>query len=756
MAIGYLSAAAPPAFPEDDLLLPGPPPAIRDTAAASAIAESTSPRRPSARRSLVGDPFGLLSGARLLGLLEELTSIRPHRGWRTSTTSGEAEALDWIEASLSDLHFLASLGLEAERQGFRTFTGVEFRETTVTLRRDGVDFTAPADSTPGHRDRIERALRFDSDGVLNDLDSDPQLVHGPPLIVRDAAMLEALTPAQASGRVVLLDYALVDRTLMSSNQAVERARTLIGKRPAAVVLVTRYSNVPGESFGTFAGDVSAFTSVDGEPRIPVLSLRLEALESFGISDWSDLAAVDRVTVTTDVDLFAPGESSNLMARIPGRDSSRAVILGAHIDSPNTPGALDDGSGAVTLLEVARVIDRSRIVPPVDLHLVWFGSHERGLYGSSNFTARHGELLDRTIAMLQMDCLGHPLDGIANDIWLETWSSSDFGHDPLPWPSYLAGLAADRGINTRLADFHSLTSDNSSFSGYGVPNANMIFMDAEQPLEVHYANHLHDPYDSVELANLESDAFVDMATIVLAAALATGADRPDLSSTPPPDRRALFVGSHTEAIHMSPAGFVGLGMALAWEGFDVDMVPYGQAVTVDDLAGVDLVVALPVHDYPSPDGDPTVYDEAWTPAELDALEGYVESGGLLVLTNTDRRLKYLNVAYDGNEDWPDVNALAQRFGVRFLAGVFGATAATTTGDHPLTRDVASIQMIEDNGHRFTVDHGETIAVVGSSAAAAILTHGAGEVLVLADLGMLGAYEDPPANRRFWTNLGRYAR
>jgi hypothetical protein len=34
---------------------------------------------------------------------------------------------------------------------------------------------------------------------------------------------------------------------------------------------------------------------------------------------------------------------NLVARIPGLDRSRAAILGAHIDSPNSPGALDDGS-----------------------------------------------------------------------------------------------------------------------------------------------------------------------------------------------------------------------------------------------------------------------------------------------------------------------------------------------------------------------------------------------------------------------------
>ena len=745
-----------PSHAQDDTVVRTAPAAVTEIAVASVVDDPPSPRRPSARRGLYGDPYQLLSSDRLLGLLEELTAIRPHRGWRHSTTSGEAEALNWIEAGLADLDFLSAVGLHTERHSFRTFTGVDFRETTVTLRRDGVDFTAPADSSPGHRDIIENALRFDSDGVLNDRNPDPQVIRGAPLIVRTASQLYGLTQAQAAGRVVLLDYAVVDRCLMTTNEAVTRARTLLEKLPAAVVMVTSFSDIPGESHGTFAGDVNAFTSVDSQPQIPVLSLRLEDLSSFGVSDWAGLAAIDRVTVTCDVDLFAPGESSYLLARIPGRDSSRTVILGAHIDSPNTPGAFDNGSGAVTLLEVARLIDQSRVVPPVDLHLVWFGSHERGLYGSFNFTAHHGELLDRTIAMLQMDCLGHPLDGIANDIWLETWSSQVFGNDRLLWPGYLAGLAADRGITTRLADVHSLVSDNSSFAGYGVPNANMIFMDPYQPYEVHYANHFHDPYDSIELARFEGDPFADMATIMVAAAMSTGADDPDLRMTPPPDRRALLVGSHTEGVHMSPAGLLGLGMALAWEGFDVDMIPYGEPVTPEALADADLVVALPVHDYPSPGYDDSAYDEAWTSTELDALESYVLDGGLLVLTNTDRRLKYLNLAYDGNEDWPDVNELAERFGVHYQAGLLASTTAAVTGNHPLTQGVTSIRMIESNGHRFTVEEGEPLAVVGSSLAVAIVPHGAGEVLVLADLGMLGASEEPPANRHFWSNLGEYAR
>ena len=70
--------------------------------------------------------------------------------------------------------------------------------------------------------------------------------------------------------------------------------------------------------------------------------------------------------------------------------------------------------------------------------------------------------------------------------------------------------------------------------------------------------------------------------------------------------------------MTPATLVELDRALAWEGFDVDVIPYGQAVTSEDLANSELVVVLPVIDYPSPSGDLTVYDEAWGDREIESL------------------------------------------------------------------------------------------------------------------------------------------
>lgn len=463
------------------------------------LSEDVPLRRASGRARARGDPFQYLSSHSLLETLDALTSIRPHLGWRQSTTTGESEAMTFIQRELTRFDFLENTGLHTWRQPFRTFTGVEFWETSVSLERGGEVFVAPADGAPGHRDWLDLAMRIDSDGVLNDRNRDPMIVAGSPLVVRSAGHLYGLSPDQVSGPVVLLDYAVIDRSIVTFNEAVHRAWALIEKGPAAVVMITRFSNVNGESHDSFAGDFAAPTWVEVGYEIPVLSLRMEDLEPFGVHGWSDLETMDRIEVAWDVDLFAPGDSENLVARIPGLDSTRAVILGTHIDSSNTPGAFDDGSGSSALLEVARALNRAWVVPDVDLILVWFGSHERGLYGSYNFTAHNSELLDRAIAMLQMDCLGHPLDGIVNDIWLETWSFDAHGNGSIPWPAYLQDLASDRGISTRIADVHYLISDNSSFSGYGVPNANMIFMNPLEPVEVHHANHLHDPYDGMDLA-----------------------------------------------------------------------------------------------------------------------------------------------------------------------------------------------------------------------------------------------------------------
>ena len=596
--------------------------------------------------------------------------------------------------------------------------------------------------------------------MLNDAERNPVVVEGPVVLVRSAEEIEALSPADLKDKVVLADYAAIDRVLLGKQRAVKVASDLLAKEMAGLVLVTRFSNQPEESHGSFVGDVNALNEVETNPAPPTLYVRLEDLAPAGIASWDDLARVEEARLTWDADVFSPGTSGNLVARIPGADPSQAVILGAHIDSPNSPGAMDNGSGSAVLLEVARVLDAAQVQPAVDVYLVWFGSEEVGLYGSYHFVSTHQELLDRTLAMLQIDCLTRPLDGIDAHLNLVTWSYGRLGDDRLTWPDYLAQTVDRQGVGTYAVNYYGIESDNSAFAGFDVPSANLIYMDfpkMERLGGVHYAGHIHDPYDTVKLAREVGDVLGQMARAALAAALQTGREDPALRVAPQPDRRALFVASHTESVHMSPTTFTDLGMALAWEGFDVDLIPYGQAVTSADLEDADLLVVLPVVDYPTPDGDPDLYDETWTQEEIAALEAYVAGGGLLVLTNSAHRLKYNNSMLDLNEDWSDANPLAARFGITYHSGTLSSIQVETEGENPLVEGVTVLELAEANGVPFSLTEGQVLAQVDGELAVAWVDYGqgGGQVLVLADVGMLSHDEAEPTNLPFWLNLARYA-
>jgi hypothetical protein len=727
--------------------------------ATPASAESASP--PVEPAGPPGDPFELISQDSLFGFMEDLTAIQPYSGWRNSGTEGEAEAREYVAGKLGEFEFLQGLGLELERQSFHVFLATELWETQLHLTVGGQEVEVPADGLRGPRDDIVQALRFDSDGGLNDSARNPVVVEGPVVVVRSADEVQALSQADLRGQVVLLDYAVIDHVLLGRQRAVEIASALLAKEPAGLVLVTSFSNRPGESHGSFVGDQSALTWAEAGPALPTLYVRLEDMAPAGIAGWDDLAQVEAARLTWDTDVFSPGTSGNVVARIPGADPSRAVILGAHVDSPNSPGAMDDGSGSVALLEVARVLDAARFQPATDVYLVWFGSEELGLYGSYHFVSTHQELLDRALAMLQTDMLARPLDGIEAYLNLVTWSYGRLGDDRLTWPDYL-GQAADRqGVGTYPVNFYGIESDNSAFTGFDVPNANLIYMNYPEMMElgsIHYACHIHDPYDTVDLAREVGDVLEQMTRVVLTAALETGRDDPELRVAPRPDGRALFVASHTESVHMAPTTFTNLGMALAWEGFDVDMIPYGQAVTTADLEDTELVVVLPVLDYPSPEGDPAVYDEAWSQEELEALEAYVAEGGLLVVSNSANRLKYFNQVLDPNEDWDDVNALAERFGISYQGGKVWATGAGTEGGHRLVQGVSSLALAANNGIPFVIERGEVLARAGGELNMALVDYGGGtgQVLALADVGVLATDGGQPANLDFWLGLATYAR
>ena len=744
-----------------------PPPSATVAVATPALNSSLQPLPP-APVVHPAIPYDLVSLDSLLGFLDDLTKIQAYSGWRNGGSQGEVEAFQYVEDHLRSYSFLDETGLEIERQSFPVYLTVELWESRIALTIDGKEIEVPASGLRGSRYQASLARRFDSDGGLNDSQPDPMVASGGPLLVRDIDLLYELKPEQVKDRILFLDYALIDPTLEQDayDYGLQLAQ-VFAYRPAGLVLVTQYSNQDGESRGSILGDGGVFQWVDMETTIPILHVRVEDMRLAGVATWADLeqalaGRIESVRLTWDADVFSPGKSGNLVARIPGADPSRAVILGAHIDSPNGPGAFDDGSGVVSLLELARVIDAARIQPPVDLVLAWFGSHELGIYGSAHFAATHQELLDRTLAMLELDCLGYPLEGHQPVLNLDTWTYGQYGDDRPVWPDYLAGAVAPAGVQLQPYIEYGLISDNSNFAAFNVPNADLIYSNLQAYIlrgsgYLHYATHLHDPYETVDLARGVGAELEGMARTALAAALQTGWDNPPLRVPPQPTRRVLFVASHTQSPDVAPTSLLELGMALAWQGFDVDLLPHGQPLTAADLDNVDpnqsppMLVLLPTLDY---SGEP---GEAWTSQELDLLETYVKNGGLLVVTNSHYNLAMNRLLEDVNEDSRLINALTERFGVRFTTGTTSADIVTAQGDHPLIVDASYLKMNEGNGIPFELESGLVLAEANSWPMLALVDYGGagGQVLVVGELGLLSDFGAGGKNLELLKNLARYA-
>jgi hypothetical protein len=697
----------------------------------------------------VSGPFELVSQESLFAYLEDLTTIQPYSGWRSSATEGEAEALDYVAGRLDDFAYLRNLGLELERQHFNVLLATEMWENRLILTVGGEQIEVPASAIRGpHRSDAVQALRFDSDGVLNDSESNPVEVEGEIITIRSIREARSLDADAVQGKIVLFDYEIINPAVHELGMAQQTMNDLIDKSPAGILLMTEFSESWEKADGYLLGDEHVFREVTSDAVVPMLCARLEDLEPAGIHSWEDLAQIEIAHLVWDTDVFSPGASSNLIARIPGVDSSQAVIVGAHVDSANSPGALDNGSGVAVVLEVARVLDEAQIQPAVDVYLVWFGGEEIGLVGAQYFVSTHQELLDQALAFLGADCLYNYGPEYDHSVMLATWPYERFGNGELTLPDRLAQIVDAYDVPALTVGSAWPSTDDCVFSGFDVPQARLLY---RVGVGVNAQSRIHTPYDTIEIARQVGDGFEELAIVALSFVLDVEQYAQGLHVTPEADRRALVVASHTESPLLTPTLMIEFGMTLAWEGFDVDMIPYGQPVTAADLENTDLVIVLPVYDYPTPEIDSS-YDEAWRGDEIEALVGYVDAGGMLVLTNSASNIRY-SMTLDPNEDILDMNDLAFHFGVVFEAEELAGS--TVRGrEHPLMNQ-QTVSSILGNRVAFSAETGQILAETRGGPVIALIDHGdaGGQVLVLGDLGIL---YDAENNLRFWRDLAQYAR
>jgi len=197
------------------------------------------------------------------------------------------------------------------------------------------------------------------------------------------------------------------------------------------------------------------------------------------------------------------KSANVIAEIPGKGPD-IVVIGAHLDSwANGQGAVDNGTGSVSLIEAARAISASRIRPEATIRFVLFMGEEMGLDGSRSYVETHAGELDRHRAMINLDMEGTPLGIRAMG-----------REDAEPWfTELLADLDAfdlEDGISYRA----SLYGDHHFFLLAGVP----VLMPISR-VENDAARYYHtaaDTYDKVTFRQLSLNAaFVAAVALELA-------------------------------------------------------------------------------------------------------------------------------------------------------------------------------------------------------------------------------------------------
>ncbi|KAF9459297.1 hypothetical protein BDZ94DRAFT_1239317 [Collybia nuda] len=164
---------------------------------------------------------------------------------------------------------------------------------------------------------------------------------------------------------------------------------------------------------------------------------------------------------------------SIIARIPGTTSGPVTIIGAHMDSINlsnptngrAPGADDDGSGSVNLMEAFRALLASGFKPRTPVEFQWYSGEEAGLLGSQAIAKSYKAAGTQVKAMMQLDMTAYVKPGTKEVIGL--------------MPDYI-----DAGLNTFLGsviDTYSLLdwttspkcgyacSDHASWYNQGYPS-----------------------------------------------------------------------------------------------------------------------------------------------------------------------------------------------------------------------------------------------------------------------------------------------
>lgn len=197
--------------------------------------------------------------------------------------------------------------------------------------------------------------------------------------------------------------------------------------------------------------------------------------------------------------------NNVVAEIRGSERpDEWILIGAHLDSWDFgTGAQDNGTGAVSVLEVARAMMAVGKVPRRSVRFALWGGEEEGLIGSYAYTQSHLSEMPKCVAVLNTDNgAGHPKG------W-KVESREDLKKALLPWSD---GLLKDLNGGDLSMDT-TYDTDHGPFVLQGIPALDLM-VDETKYFEVHHKS--SDTFEKVDALDFKGgEAIVAVTAYVIA-------------------------------------------------------------------------------------------------------------------------------------------------------------------------------------------------------------------------------------------------
>lgn len=253
----------------------------------------------------------------------------------------------------------------------------------------------------------------------------------------------------------------------------EKFESISAKKPKAIILVTNPQDKENKTFLQIARWMNrqqyVLKSPEESNEVPTLICTPEFVDqllgrkgkfknyltTLSKKNKANSYLVESVKINVELDLQTePVDAKNVIGIVEGSDpvlKDECVLFVAHYDHLGVAengdvynGADDNGSGTVTLLEVAEAFMSLEQKPKRSIVFLWVTAEEIGMLGSKFYTENPVFPLDKTVACINLDMVGRvyePRDSVwkkspklvkdfdglftlSNDVWPELGEISD--------------------------------------------------------------------------------------------------------------------------------------------------------------------------------------------------------------------------------------------------------------------------------------------------------------------------------------------